>query len=173
MKEKLYRQTCVYNFISEKQFKVEKETANLLSIEILFKLYDLNTNKEILFNKYYNNEIIGVLKEEQGNSLILKNFYLSDYIKIFVDKDKLYKIVTDDEKSNKLGFKIDFEIINYYKHSDNSDNSENSLYGKVKISKETFLKALKNNINNFLKAEDHDFKLNLPISYKNHYKIKI
>lgn len=170
MKEKLYRQTCVYNFISEKQFKVEKETANLLSIEILFKLYDLNINKEILFNKYYNDEIIGVLKEEQGNSLILKNFYLSDYIKIFVDKDKLYKIITDDEKLNKLGFKIDFEIINYYKHSSYSENESNC---NTKFSKEAFLKALKNNINNFLKAEDHDFKLNLPISYKNHYKIKI
>ena len=170
MKKEFYRQTCFYNFVSEKIFKVEKEKANLLSIEILFKLYDLNTGKEILFNEYYNDEIIGVLKEEQENSLILKKFYLSDYIKIFVDKDELYKIVTDDEKLNKLGFKIDFEIVNYYKHS---SYSENSSYGNIKISKEIFLKALKKNINNFLKAEDIDFKLNLPISYKNHYKVKI
>ena len=41
------------------------------------------------------------------------------------------------------------------------------------ISKEIFLETLKKNINNFLKAEDRDFKLNLPISYKNHYKVKI
>ena len=81
MKKELYRETCVYNFISEKLFKVEKEKANLLSIEILFKLYDLNTGKEILFNEYYNDEIIGVLKEEQEDSLVLKNFYLSNYIK--------------------------------------------------------------------------------------------
>lgn len=168
MKEKLYRQICVYNFISEKPFKVEKETANLLSIEILFKLYDLNTNKEILFNKYYNDEIIGILKEEQGNSLILKKFYLSNYIKIFADKNKLYKIVTDDEKLNKLGFKIDFEIINYYKYSSYPENESNC---NIKISKEGFLEALKNNINNFLKAEDINFKLNLPISYKKFYKV--
>lgn len=170
MEKELYRETCFYNFISEKLFKIEKGKANMLSIEILFKLYDLNTGKEILFNKYYNNEIIGILKEEQEDSLVLKNFYLSDYIKIFVDKDELYKIVTDDEKLNKLGFKIDFEIINYYKYS---DDPENEVYGDIKISKEIFLKALKNNINNFLKAKDNDFKLNLPISYKNHYKIKI
>ena len=170
MEKELYRETCFYNFISEKLFKIEKGKANMLSIEILFKLYDLNTGKEILFNKYYNNEIIGILKEEQEDSLVLKNFYLSDYIKIFVDKDELYKIVTDNEKLNKLGFKIDFEIINYYKYS---DDPENEVYGDIKISKEIFLKALKNNINNFLKAKDNDFKLNLPISYKNHYKIKI
>lgn len=170
MKKELYRETCVYNFISEKPFEIEKEKAIFISIEILFKLYDLNTGKEILFNEYYNDEIIGVLKEEQEDSLVLKNFYLSDYIKIFVDKDKLYKIVTDDEKLNKLGFKVDFEIVNYHKYS---SYSKNSLYSDIKISKEIFLKALKNNINNFLKAKDNDFKINLPISYKNHYKVKI
>lgn len=170
MEKELYRETCVYNFISEKLFKIEKGKANMLSIEILFKLYDLNTGKEILFNKYYNDEIICVLKEEQENSLILKNFYLSDYIKIFVDKDELYKILTDDEKLNKLGFKIDFEIIDYYKYS---DYSENEFNGDIKISKEIFLETLKKNINNFLKAKDNNFKLNLPISYKNHYKIRI
>lgn len=170
MKKQLYREVCVYNFISEKPFEVEKEKALFISMEILFKLYDLNTGKEILFNEYYNDEIIGILKEEQENSLVLKNFYLSDYIKIFIDKNELYKIVTDDEKLNKLGFKVDFEIVNYHKYS---SYSENSLYSDIKISKEIFLKALKNNINNFLKAKDNDFKINLPISYKNHYKVKI
>lgn len=170
MEEKLYRGTCVYNFISKKPFKIEKEKANLLSIEILFKLYDLDTGKEILFNEYYDDEIIGILKEEQENSLVLKNFYLSDYIKIFVDKDELYKIITDDENLNKLGFKIDFEIIDYYKYS---DYSEDEFDGDIKISKEIFLETLKKNINNFLKAKDRNFKLNLPISYKNHYKVRI
>ena len=168
MEKKFYRETCIYNFISEKLFKIEKGKANMLSIEILFKLYDLNTGKEILFNKYYNDEIIGILKEEQKNSLILKKFYLSDYIKIFVDKDELYKIVTDDEKLNKLGFKNDFEIINYYKYSSYSEDESNC---NIKISKEIFLEALKNNINNFLKAKDVNFKLNLPISYKKFYKV--
>ena len=170
MEKELYRETCVYNFISEKIFEIEKEKAIFLSIEILFKLYDLNTCKEILFNEYYNDEIIGILKEEQENSLVLKNFYLSDYIKIFVDKDELYKIVTDNENLNKLGFKVDFEIVDYYKYS---DYSENEFDGDIKISKEIFLETLKKNINNFFKAKDEDFKLNLPISYKNHYKIKI
>lgn len=142
----------------------------MLSMEILFKLYDLNTGKEILFSKYYDDEIIGVLKEEKKDGLFLKKFYLSDYIKIFVDKDNLYKIVTDDENLNKLGFKVDFEIIDYYKYS---DYSENEFDGDIKISKEIFLETLKKNINNFLKAKDGDFKLNLHISYKNHYKIKI
>ncbi|EFE86099.1 hypothetical protein [Fusobacterium periodonticum] len=170
MKKELYRETCVYNFISEKPFKIEKEKVIFISIEILFKLYDLNTGKEILFNEYYNDEIIGILKEEQENSSILKKFYLSDYIKIFVDKDELYKIVTDDEKLNKLGFRIDFEIVNYHKYS---NSSENSFYSDIKIPKEIFLKTLKKNIDNFLKAKDNDFKINLPISYKNHYKVKI
>ena len=166
MEKELYRETCVYNFISKKPFK----RPNILSIKILFKLYDLNTGKEILFNKYYNDEIIGVLKEEQEDSLVLKNFYLSDYIKIFVDKDELYKIVKDDEKLNKFGFKIDFEIIDYYKYL---DYSEHKFDGDIKISKEIFLETLKKNINNFLKAKDKDFKLNLPISYKNYYKVRI
>lgn len=168
MEKEFYREACIYNFISENPFEIENKKANMLSIEILFKLYDLNTNKEILFNKYYNDEIIGVLKEEQENSLSLKEFYLSNYIKIFVDKDKLYKIVTDDEKLNKLGFKIDFEIINYYKYSSYSEDESNC---NIKISKERFLEALKNNINNFLKAKDINFKLNLPISYKKFYKV--
>ena len=170
MEKELYRETCVYNFISEKPFEIEKEKAIFISMEILFKLYDLNTGKEILFNEYYNDEIIGILKEEQENSLIFKKFYLSDYIKIFADKDKLYKIVKDDENLNKLGFKIDFEIVNYHKYS---NCLENSLYSDIKISKEIFLETLKKNINNFLKAKDSDFKINLPISYKNHYKVKI
>ena len=170
MEKEFYREVCIYNFISENPFEVENKKVNMLSIEILFKLYDLNTGKEILFNKYYNDEIIGILKEEQENSLILKKFYLSDYIKIFVDKDELYKIVTDDEKLNKLGFKNDFEIINYYKYSSYSEDESNC---NIKISKEIFLEALKKNINNFLKAKDIDFNLNLPISYKNHYKIRI
>lgn len=168
MEKEFYREACIYNFISENPFEIENKKANMLSIEILFKLYDLNTNKEILFNKYYNDEIIGVLKEEQENSLSLKKFYLSNYIKIFVDKDKLYKIVTDDEKLNKLGFKIDFEIINYYKYSSYSKDESNC---NIKISKERFLEVLKNNINNFLKAKDINFKLNLPISYKKFYKV--
>lgn len=168
MEKEFYREACIYNFISENPFEIENKKANMLSIEILFKLYDLNTNKEILFNKYYNDEIIGVLKEEQENSLSLKEFYLSNYIKIFVDKDKLYKIVTDDEKLNKLGFKIDFEIINYYKYSSYSEDESNC---NIKISKERFLEVLKNNINNFLKAKDINFKLNLPISYKKFYKV--
>lgn len=168
MEKEFYREACIYNFISENPFEIENKKANMLSIEILFKLYDLNTNKEILFNKYYNDEIIGVLKEEQENSLSLKKFYLSNYIKIFVDKDKLYKIVTDDEKLNKLGFKIDFEIINYYKYSSYLEDESNC---NIKISKEIFLEVLKNNINNFLKAKDINFKLNLPISYKKFYKV--
>ena len=168
MEKEFYREACIYNFISENPFEIENKKANMLSIEILFKLYDLDTNKEILFNKYYNDEIIGVLKEEQENSLSLKKFYLSNYIKIFVDKDKLYKIVTDDEKLNKLGFKIDFEIINYYKYSSYSEDESNC---NIKISKERFLEVLKNNINNFLKAKDINFKLNLPISYKKFYKV--
>ena len=168
MEKEFYREACIYNFISKNPFEIENKKANMLSIEILFKLYDLNTNKEILFNKYYNDEIIGVLKEEQENSLSLKKFYLSNYIKIFVDKDKLYKIVTDDEKLNKLGFKIDFEIINYYKYSSYSEDESNC---NIKISKERFLEVLKNNINNFLKAKDINFKLNLPISYKKFYKV--
>ena len=168
MEKEFYREACIYNFISENPFEIENKKANMLSIEILFKLYDLDTNKEILFNKYYNDEIIGVLKEEQENSLYLKKFYLSNYIKIFVDKDKLYKIVTDDEKLNKLGFKIDFEIINYYKYSSYSEDESNC---NIKISKERFLEVLKNNINNFLKAKDINFKLNLPISYKKFYKV--
>ena len=170
MEKEFYRETCIYNFISEKPFKIEKEKANMLSMEILFKLYDLNTGKEILFSKYYDDEIIGVLKEEKKDGLSLKKFYLSDYIKIFVDKDNLYKIVTDDENLNKLGFKVDFEIVDYYKYSSYSEDESNC---NIKISKEIFLEALKKNINNFLKAKDGDFKLNLPISYKNHYKIKI
>lgn len=168
MEKEFYREACIYNFISEKPFEIENKKANMLSIEILFKLYDLNTNKEILFNKYYNDEIIGVLKEEQEGSLVLKNFYLSNYIRIFADKDNLYKIVTDDENLNKLGFKVDFEIIDYYKYS---DYSENEVDGDIKISKEIFLETLKKNINNFLKAKDINFKLNLPISYKNFYKV--
>lgn len=168
MEKELYRETCIYNFISEKPFKIEKEKANMLSMEILFKLYDLNTGKEILFNKYYNDEIIGVLKEEKKDGLSLKKFYLSDYIKIFVDKYKLYKIVTDDENLNKLGFKIDFEIVDYYKYSSYSEDESNC---NIKISKEIFLEALKDNINNFLKAKDINFKLNLPISYKKFYKV--
>ena len=168
MEKEFYRETCIYNFISEKPFKIEKEKANMLSVEILFKLYDLNTGKEILFSKYYNDEIIGVLKEEKKDGLFLKKFYLSDYIKIFVDKYNLYKIVTDDENLNKLGFKVDFEIVDYYKYS---SYSEDELNCNIKISKEIFLEALKDNINNFLKAKDINFKLNLPISYKKFYKI--
>ena len=74
MEKELYRETCIYNFISEKPFKIEKEKANMLSMEILFKLYDLNTGKEILFNKYYNDEIIGVLKEEKKRWTVFKKF---------------------------------------------------------------------------------------------------
>ena len=57
MEKEFYREACIYNFISENPFEIENKKANMLSIEILFKLYDLNTNKEILFNKYYNDEI--------------------------------------------------------------------------------------------------------------------
>ena len=82
--------------------------------------------------------------------MFLKKFYLSDYIKIFVDKYNLYKIVTDDENLNKLGFKVDFEIVDYYKYS---SYSEDELNCNIKISKEIFLEALKDNINNFLKQK--------------------
>ena len=37
MEKEFYRETCIYNFISEKPFEIENKKTNILKIQILYK----------------------------------------------------------------------------------------------------------------------------------------
>ena len=148
---------------------------DILAIGISFKLYDIKTNKEILFNQYpFVDEIIGIIKRVKlvnGKKIMVSTpVYLTDCVEYI--KKRLLK---------RLGYKLKIKVEGYYEDNDYEDNigyskTINDLK-QIKITNEDFKKILKDNINNFTAVLDDEYgskiSLNLPVDYNSNFKIEI
>ena len=168
------RAVVSYNLVTDFPIKCGKDKINMLCIEITFKLYDIETRKEVLFNNFYQNEIIGVEKAINKKGILVKReIRLADCLDVYIDEKEMYKIVVKEKLLLKLGYYLEYKITNFYKFCDNIDSKIN---GDIEISHSKLLKTIKDNMENFLKAKefiDEDIKLNLPVQSKTYYKKEI
>lgn len=157
-----------------------------LSLIIKYKLYDIKTDVEILFNK--KDQSIGKQISsffDNGNSTYadLKEIYLNDFLVCSFNKTKDnyldFKLV-NLKKLKQMGFRLEYEIESFYKdilvdfktdriileEEYNILNKNNNFIpcGKPeKITEEEFYNIIKNNIENF---DNYDNQITQSTSYK-------
>lgn len=157
-----------------------------LSLIIKYKLYDIKTDVEILFNE--KDHSIGKQISsffDNGNSTYadLKEIYLNDFLVCSFNKTKDnyldFKLV-NLKKLKQMGFRLEYEIESFYKdilvdfktdriileEEYNILNKNNNFIpcGKPeKITEEEFYNIIKNNIENF---DNYDNQITQSISYK-------
>lgn len=176
----------LYRINSANQIDCDFGEIDILAIGISFKLYDIKTNKEILFNQYpFVDEIIGMIKRVKlvnGKKIMVSTpVYLTDCVEIYVTKKNLCKGYIKKRLLKRLGYKLKIKVEGYYKDNDYEDNigyskTINDLK-QIKITNEDFKKILKDNINNFTAVLDNEYdskiSLNLPVDYNSNFKIEI
>lgn len=176
----------LYRINSANEIDCDFGKIDILAIGISFKLYDIKTNKEILFNQYpFVDEIIGMIKRVKlvnGKKIMVSTpVYLTDCVEIYVTKKNLCKGYIKKRLLKRLGYKLKIKVEGYYKDNDYEDNigyskTINDLK-QIEITNEDFKKILKDNINNFTAVLDDEYdskiSLNLPVDYNSNFKIEI
>ena len=176
----------LYRINSANQIDCDFGKIDILAIGISFKLYDIKTNREILFNQYpFADEIIGIIKRVKlvnGKKIMVSApVYLTDCVEIYITKKNLCKGYIKKRLLKRLGYKLKIKVEGYYKDNDYEDNigyskTINDLK-QIEITNEDFKKILKDNINNFTAVLDNEYdskiSLNLPVDYNSNFKIEI
>lgn len=147
-----------------------KDKTKEVSMNIVFKIYDLKGKKEIMFDKNNIEEVIGIIREEDGS--ILKKITLHDCFKVFLDKDKGYRFEINESLLNRLGFSLEFEVVNFHRLANLEEyDFEND---EIEITKEEFINTLINNYEIFKKAKMNDGRYwNYPVENYFCFKEKI
>lgn len=151
------------NIILNKYIGIErnnqKDITNIISVDVLLKIYDINTNKELLFDSREQNEIIGVITDMSGKDFILKKpIYLSDCLDLIFDEKEMYKIKVNNFLLFQANYRLEYEIRGFYMYSNRERND-------IKLSHKEFLKIIYDNTEYF----NPKF-----VTYcKNYYKEKI
>ena len=152
----------LYGIASSKTIEYKKEKIDILAIGLSFRLFDIKTNKEVLFNQYpFIDEQIGMLKR----------------VKIY----KLCKYKIKKRLLKKLGFVLKIKTFGFYFDNNYEDNMRYSEtiedLEECRISREKFKDILKNNIDFFTTILDNEYKgktiLNLPVEYNLNFKEKV
>lgn len=168
MKEYLGRINCFYTFEAEQDFICKNKKTRHITMGVLYKVFDLNTEKEILFKNFNSNEILGVVREVKKTDELefgyINVISFGECVKVFLDKNSGYIIKMNDDLLKKIGYRIEYEVHTYLRKIRWGDTKE--------ISENTFLKTLKENYELFETAKDDDEKLNLPIINYNIYYSK-
>lgn len=151
------------NIVLNKYIGIErnnkKDKTNIISVDTLLKIYDINTNKELLFDSRERNEIIGVIKDISNKDFILKKpIYLSDCLDLIFDEKEMYKIKVNNFLLFQAGYRLEYEIRGFYFCSDRRK-------ADIKISHQEFLKIIYDNT--------EYFNPKFVTYYKNYYKEKI
>lgn len=137
----------------------QKDMTNIISVDILLKIYDIHTNKELLFDSCERNEIIGVITDISNKDFVLKKpVYLSDCLDLIFDEKEMYKIRVNNFLLLQSDYRLDYEILGFYFCSDKRK-------GDIKLSHKEFLKIIYDNIKYF--------KPKFITYCKNYYKKKI
>ena len=176
----------LYRIVSSKTIEYKKEKIDILAIGLSFRLFDIKTNKEVLFNQYpFIDEQIGMLKRVKiykGEKIIVNTpVYLTDCIQVYVTKKNFCKYQIKKRLLKKLGFVLKIKIKGFYKDNDYEDNISYSKtiedLEECRISREEFKEILKNNIDFFTNLLDNDYmgkaSLNLPVEYNSNFKEKV
>lgn len=170
----IFRNEIQYCFmidnILENHIFCRKDKTKEVSMNIVFKIYDLKEKKEIMFDKNNIEEVIGIIREEEGS--ILKKITLHDCFKVFLDKEKGYRFEINEKLLNHLGFSLEFEVVNFHRLANLEEyDFEND---EIEITKEEFVNTLINNYEIFKKAKMNDGRYwNYPVENYFCYKRKI
>lgn len=150
--QKIYRLGYDQLFLADPKIKIENETITALSIMIQYELFDIENNLEILFyGEGLEDQSIG--KEMGGYSdeigiphRQLDNVFLSNFVECSFNRNlKNYmKIIILEDELKKRGFSLKYKIAQYHK-----DIEEKGISIPTKISKEDFIKIMKENLENF------------------------
>lgn len=176
----------LYRIVASKTIEYKKEKIDILAIGISFRLFDIKSNKEILFNQYpFSDERIGILKRIKiynGEKVLVSTpIYLTDCIQLYVTEKNFCKIQIKRRLLKKLGFILKIKIKGFYKDNDYEDNISYSKtiedLKESQISREEFKEILKENIKDFTTILDDEYKgktrLNLPVEYNSNFKEKV
>ena len=148
--------------------KYGSEKIKNLSVMIKYRLYSKKTGLEILFEKnkdYINDSIKIEISEnvsenvsENANENVsenkefifqtLKKKVITDFINCSFDKKNLINIVINEKELADLGYKLEYEIIYYFKNV-LDDKKINEEFVLTLISKNEFEKIIKENIEEF------------------------
>ena len=156
----LSRIVMKFNIVDNKEIECELVNVNNLRVGILIRLYDLKNNLELLFDDISRNEILGISNSKNGDTkLLLEEFYISDCIEVSIDKEKLLDIKVNENLLEKLGYRLEYEVIEYLEFLEEEQTFK-------EVSKEFFYKKIKKNINKLILAVDEEkefIKCNTPI----------
>jgi len=140
-------------FLIKKYFlKYNNEKIKSLSVMLKYHLYSKETGLEILFEKNENYiddtikiEIGGVSETSEGVTIQnLKRKTITDFVSCFFHKEELINIVVNEKELADLGYRLEYEIVNYFK-----DLLKNGTVVPTQISKDEFYKIMKTNIDEF------------------------
>ncbi len=157
--EKKYRLGYDNVLLAHPPIEKEKELILGLSLMIKYRLYDIESDLEILFDE--KEQDIGKKVSyifAYGNSTYadLGGWYLSDFLECSFDKNSsnylTFKMV-NTEKLRQMGFRLEYEIVKYHKdilvEPINFENQILPCAEPQEITKEEFYDIIKNNIENF------------------------
>lgn len=152
VKQKIYRLGYDQLFLASPEVRKGNETITALSILLQYQLFDIETNLEILFygvnlEDQSIGKKIGCYSDEIGlPHMQLDDVFISNFIECsFNSCSKNYiKITILEDELKKRGYSLKPEIVEYYK-----DIDEKGIAIPTKISKEDFIKIIKENLNNF------------------------
>jgi len=121
MRARFCRLGLKYKVLIKEGIKFEDEEITNLAIEIELNIFNLKTNKEIIFPTNNEKETIFVLKYidnfiYNGNDTgydIPKNLFVTDYISAEI-VNGIFKENMKNRELEKYGYKIDFKIKDYY-----------------------------------------------------------
>jgi len=157
--EKKYRLGYDKVLLAHPPIEKENEIILGLSLMIKYKLYDIETNVEILFDK--KEQDIGKKVSyifEYGNSTYadLEGWYLSDFLECSFDKNSSNYLkfeMVNTEKLEQMGFRLEYEIVKYHKdilgEPITFEDKILPCAEPQEITKEEFYDIIKNNIENF------------------------
>ena len=156
----LSRIVMKFNIVDNKEIECELINVNNLRVGILIRLYDLKNNLELLFDDINRNELLGILSFKNGDTkLLLEKFCISDCIEVSIDKEKLLDIKVNENLLKELGFRLEYEFIEYSEFLEEKQTFK-------EISKEKFYKKIEENIDKLFLAVDKTkecIKCNTPI----------
>lgn len=156
----LSRIVMKFNIVDNKEIECELVNINNLRVGILIRLYDLKNNLELLFDDISRNEILGIFSSKNGDTkLLLEEFCISDCIEVGIDKEKLLDIKVNENLLEKLGYRLEYEVIEYSEFLEEKQKFK-------EISKEIFYEKIKENIDKLFLAVDGTkefIKCNTPI----------
>ena len=126
-RKKQYRLGYDYVFVPKNHFNYKGETVLDLTIDVLFKVFDENTNNEVLF--------------DNKDHAIVENYYLPNFIKCNYDPDIFIKFETNQLLINLMWlydkrYKFEYKIIGYSKYTSKAKYP-------IKITRDEFIEIMK------------------------------